>query len=79
MANAAHLRSSSANLYAIAQAFEANEAHAVGAEACAWNEACLRLMDVVDLLDAQADAIEGQPRLPLEAMETLSWLRRAVI
>lgn len=79
MANADHLRSSSANLHTIAQAFAANEICSRGAEAKAWNEATLRLMDVVDLLDAHADAIEGQRRLPLRAIEDLAWLRRACI
>ena len=79
MANGTHLRSSAANLYVIAKSFETNEANSTGEEAKAWNEALLRLLDIVDLMDARADRIDGQPRLPLDAMETLAWIRRAVV
>lgn len=65
--NAERLRVASANLYAIAQTFEVNQiitATRTGPESDVWNEAVLRMMDVIEGMDAAADEIEGMQHMP---------------
>lgn len=61
------LRASAVNLHGIAVTFENNAKYSTGAKAKAWNEACLRLLDISDALEVAADDEDGLWKLPLPA------------